>query len=132
MRTLVAPQAMARRLQAQANVGLRHLVLWETRVSTRQSNGEYVDTWLAEDAEERCLLMMAVASTSEIAAARGVVAGGTCRVVLGRVLYPGMRGLVRWTLKGIAQQRFVEVTSGTDQTNRLFGLATVVDVDLNQ
>lgn len=129
----VAPllsEVWAKRLQVKARASMRHRVTLETLQSVRLVNGEYIDAWVSET-EQPGLLMMGGTSVAELAAARGVKADGTLRLVLGKTCVPGQRALVRGTTKGIAWMRLVEITMGTDPTSRLFGLAAVVDVDLN-
>ena len=53
------------------------------------------------------------------------------QLVFGKPCVAGQRALVRGVADTIAWQRLVEISSGTDLTIPVFGLATVVDVDLN-
>jgi hypothetical protein len=130
MASLLLPDLSAAPLQAMSRASMRHRVALETLESIRFPNGEYQDAWVAET-EQPGSLKMGGASAAELAAARGVVARGTLRLELGKTCTPGQRAMIRGVTRGVAWQRLVEVTSGTDLTSRLFGLATVVDVDLN-
>lgn len=110
---------------------MRHRVTLASQVRTQLPNHEYETTWQAGPTQPG-LLMMGGAHVAEIAAARGVKADGTLRLALGAVCLAGQRATVTGIVRGRAWTRTVLVTSGTDETNRLFGLATVVDVDLNR
>lgn len=126
------PEEALRPGRAIMDASMRHRVTWETFLRIRNpETGEYETAWLADETDEATLLMIGGQNTADVAAARGVKADGTARVKLGRVITAGMRGLFRWTLKGVAQQALMTVTSGTDQTDRFRGLATVVDTDLS-
>lgn len=127
----ILPELSAAPLQAIARASMRHRVTLQTYQSVRLPNGEYEKAWV-DGTTQPGLLMMGGANVAEIAAARGVEATGTLRLALGSVCLPGQRATVTGIVRGRAWTRTVLVTSGTDDTNRLFGLALVVDVDLNR
>ena len=130
MASQILPELVAKPYQAIARASMRHRVTLQSFQGVRTPNGEYIDAWVNET-EQAGLLMIGGAKVAEIAAARGVKADGTLRLELGKTCTAGQRALVRGTTKGVAWERLVEISSGTDLTSRLFGLAAVVDVDLN-
>ena len=117
-------------LRAVVELDLTDVVTLESLQSVRTPNGEYIDAWVSET-EQAGLLLMGGARLAEIAAARGVKADGTLMLALGKTCRPDQRAMVRGTADGVAWQRVVAISSGTRPTDQLFGLATVVDVDLN-
>lgn len=126
----ILPELSAAPLQAISRASMRHRVTLATLTSVRLTNGEYTDTWV-DEVEQAGLLMMGPSKLTQIAEAIGVKAEGTLRLAFGKLCEAGQQAMVRGTTKGIAWQRLVALTSGTDLTNRLMTLVTVVDVDLN-
>ena len=127
---LLPPMALAP-LRAVVELDLTDVVTLESLQSVRLPNGEYIDAWISET-EQAGLLILGGAKVAELAAGRGVKATGMLQLIFGRTCTVGQRAMVRGVADGIAWQRLVEISSGTDVTVPVFGLATVVDVDLNQ
>lgn len=127
------PEEALRPGRAIYQASMRHRLTISTTTRIRNPDtGEYEEVPQVRVSNRPCLLMMGGAHVAEIAAARGVKADGTLRVELGEVVLPGERATVTGLTRGVPWTRVLTVTSGADETNRLFGLATVVDVTLNR
>jgi hypothetical protein len=130
--TPLLSETWARLLQVKARASMRHRVTLQTQVTTTDPITHEVESTWVDGTEQAGLLMMGLSKLTEVAAARGMKADGTLRLELGTIATAGQRARVTGTVKGRSWERLVELTSSADDTNRLFGLVTVVDVVLNR